>query len=152
MRPIPISSVVRFIFYLPRWDPKSNGFIWLSSNLSMSCQTSHHIRHIRRTYNQILVCLVWWLPLLFPGTHEPSSGDDTWLDLGKMDLHHHTFLASIPVTNFRHSITWSTYFEEDFPLYIGLRWGYHQLGLLRIPGSPPSEVCLMLFPLCMCKI
>ena len=107
---------------------------------------------IRRTYNQILVCLVRWLPLLFPSTHEPPSGDDAWFDLGKMDLHHHTFLSSIPVANFRHSITWSTNFKEDFSLNIGLSWGYHQLGFLRIPRSPSGEVSLVLFPLCVCKI
>lgn len=112
----------------------------------------HSICHIWRTYNQILVSLVWWLPLLFPSTHEPPSGDDTWFNLGKMHLHHHTFLSGIPVTNFRHSVARSTYFEEDFSLYIGLGWGHHQLGLLRIPGSSSSKVCLVLFPLSVCKI
>lgn len=107
---------------------------------------------IKRTYDQILVCFVWWLPLLFPSTHEPPSGDDACFNLWKMHLHHHTFLSGIPVTNFRHPVTWSANFEKDFSLYIGLGRGYHQLGLLRIPGCSSGEVCLVLFPLCMGKI
>ena len=104
------------------------------------------------TYNQILICLVWWLPFLFPSAHEPPAGDDTRFDLRKMDLHHHTFFASISVSDFRHSVAWSANFEEDFSLYVGLGRSYHQLGLFCIPGSSSGEVCLMLFPLRVCKI
>lgn len=69
-----------------------------------------------------------------------------------MHLHHHPFLARVPITNFGDSVAGSTNLEKDFSLHAALRGSNHKLCLLRITGSTTSKISLMFLPLRMGKI
>ena len=69
-----------------------------------------------------------------------------------MDLNHHAFLASVYVAYFGDTITWSSDFEENFPVYVGLSRGNHQLRFFGIASSSASKIGLVLFTLCMSEI
>jgi hypothetical protein len=33
VRPIPVASIIRFVFNFASWDPEGDSFVWLCSNL-----------------------------------------------------------------------------------------------------------------------
>ena len=104
------------------------------------------------THNEVLIGLVWWLPLLLPRAHESSARNDTGLDLWEVNLYHHTLLPSVPVADLRNSIPRTTDFEEHFLMDTLLGWCDHELSLLQVASSTPSQVRLMLLPLSVCKV
>lgn len=89
---------------------------------------------------------------MFPSAHETPTRQDALLDLGQMYLHHHAFLARLPVADFGHTVTWPADFQEDLPLDVALRRGNHQLGVFGIAGGTAREICLMLFALCVGEV
>lgn len=105
-----------------------------------------------KTYNEVLVRFVGRFPFLFPCTHEPTSRKNAGLDLRKMYLDHHTFLAGVSVPHFGDSVPRSTDLQEDLALYIALRRCNHELCVFGITGGSASEICLMLLSLRVCKI
>lgn len=109
-------------------------------------------RNICYTYDEVLVSLIRWLSLLFPSTHEASPRQDSGLDLREVYLDHHSFLSSIPVSDFRDTVSWSADLQEDLALHIVLSRGNHKLRLLCITSGAPCKVCLMFLPLCMGEV
>jgi len=61
-------------------------------------------------YNEVLINLVWRLPFLLPGAHKPTTGQDIFLYLRKVDLDHHALLPSVFVPDLGHSISRATNF------------------------------------------
>jgi hypothetical protein len=98
MGPVPVTSVVSFVFYFARGNAKCDGLVWLGS------------------HDKILVSLVGWLSLLLPSTHEPSPRDHALFDLRKMYLDHHTLLSCVHVPYFCDPVAWFTDLEEHFSL------------------------------------
>ena len=99
------------------------------------------------THDEVLVSFVWRLPLLLPCTHEPPARDDTWLDLRKMHLNHHTLLAGVAIPDLCDTVSRTSDFEENLLVNVLLCRCYHELGLFQVTGSSPCEVRLMLLPL-----
>ena len=102
---------------------------------------------MKYTHNEVLVSLIWWLPFLLPSTHKPPTGQDIALYLRQMDLHHHSFLSSVSVTNLGNTVTWPTNFKEDFSLDVCLSRSNHELCVFSIAGSATSKISLMFLPL-----
>ena len=94
-----------------------------------------------------MVRLVWWLPFLLPCAHESLPGDDLWLDLGKVDLDHHTFFAGVSVPNLCYTVARSPDFEEDLLVNTLLCRCDHELGLLEIASRTAGQVGLVLLAL-----
>ena len=99
------------------------------------------------THNEVLVGLVWWLPLLLPRAHESSARTDARLDLWKVNLYHHTLLPSVPVADLRNTIPRTADFEEHLLMDTLLGWCDHELRLLQVASSTAGQVRLMLLPL-----
>ena len=104
------------------------------------------------THNEVLVGLVWWLPLLLPRAHESSARNDARLDLWEVNLNHHAFLPGIPVADLRNTVSRTTNFQKHFLVDTLLGWRDHKLRLLQVASSTPGQVRLMLLPLGMCKV
>jgi hypothetical protein len=66
-----------------------------------------------------------------------------------MDLYHHALFPCVSIPNLGYSIAWSTNFQEDFPLDVGLRWSNHQLRVFGIAGSAAGQIGLMFLALSM---
>lgn len=104
------------------------------------------------THNEILICLVRGLPLLLPSTHKSSTRDNVRFDLGKVNLDHHAFLASIFVPDFCYSVTRASYFEEHLALHVALSWSNHKLSVLGIASRTTSKIGLMLLALSVSQV
>jgi hypothetical protein len=128
MRPVPVASIIEFVFNLACWDTKGDRLVRLRSDLSAK-QKKRHVsykrssKHSSGTYNEILIRLVWRLSLLFPGAHEPPARNDARLDLRQVDLHHHALLARLAVAHFRHAIPRPPDLQEHLALHARLLRG-----------------------------
>jgi hypothetical protein len=89
---------------------------------------------------------------LLPSAHKSAARDNVRLNLGEMDLNHHTFLSSIFVPHFCYSVARASYFEEYLALYITLSWGNHELSVLGITSGTTSEIGLMLLALSVSQV
>jgi len=69
-----------------------------------------------------------------------------------MNLDHHTLFSCVSVSDFGHSVSRASNFEEDFLLLCRLRRCNHQLRVFRITSSTTREVGLMLFALSVSEI
>lgn len=148
MRPVPVACVIRLVLNFTSRDSEGDGFVGFGSNLKCSGQSKLELwLKWRATHNEILVRFVWGFPLLLPSAHKPSPRNDAGLDLWKVNLHHHTLLSSIRVSDLGDTVTRSANFEEDFTLDIALRGGDHKLRFLCIASGATGKVGLMLLSL-----
>lgn len=84
---------------------------------------------------------------MLPGAHKPTTRQDIFFYLRKVDLDHHALLPSVFVPDLGHSISRATNFQEDFALNVSLRGRNHQLRVFGIAGGATSKVGLMLLSL-----
>ena len=100
-----------------------------------------------KTHDEVLVCLVGWLPFLLPCAHKASSRDDTRLDLWQVDLHHHTLLPRVVIPDLGDAVSRSPNLQENFSLDVALRRSDHQLRVFGISSGTTREIGLVLFAL-----
>jgi hypothetical protein len=106
-----------------------------------SCRKSH-------THNEVLLILVRRLALLLPSAHEPTTRNNIFFNVGKVDLDHEAFLASVWVAHLGDAIARATNFEKDLPLdRVRTGGSNHELGLLHVARRTTGEVRLMLLAL-----
>ncbi len=101
----------------------------------------------KNIHNEILVRLVRRLPLLLPCTHKPPPRNDAKLDLGEMDLHHHTLFSGVQVAHFRDPISRPSNLQKHLALDVALRRRNHQLCVFGIARRTSSQIGLVLFAL-----
>jgi hypothetical protein len=130
MRPVPIACIIGLIFNFSRGYPERYGFVRLGCNLSEYVFSSarKHIVSADITYDEVLLVLVGWFPLLLPCTHETPTRSYTFLHVGKMYLNHQPFLAGVGVSNLGHTIPRPSNLQKDLALHRGRgSWGHHEL-------------------------
>lgn len=126
MRPVPVACVVSFVFNLASWNAERDSLIRFSSDLGRGHEyLNTGITEL--THDEILIRFVRWFLSLLPSTHEPPPRNDIRLDLRQMHLDHHPLFPSIHISDFRHPITRSSNFEENFALYCARGRSDHQL-------------------------
>ena len=69
-----------------------------------------------------------------------------------MNLHHHTLLTGISVSDLRDTVAWTPNLQENLLVDILLRRGDHQLGLLEVSCGSSREVGLVLLALGVSKV
>jgi hypothetical protein len=137
VRPVPIASVIRLILDFAGRDAEGNGFIGFGRNLNRRSVIVYRL-FVVKTYNEVLVGLIRWLPLLLPCTHESPPWDNPRFDLRQMHLYHHALLASVAVPDLCNTITGSTNFEENLTLDILLLRSDLKLTVLHVPRRTAS--------------
>jgi len=154
MGPIPVASVIKFIFYLARRNAERDGLVWFCCHLQRTETNAGkpHKEHTREerglgTYNEVLIRLVRGLPPLLPSAHEPPARDDASLDLREVYLHHHAFLVRLAVPHLGHAVTGAADLQEHLALHARLLRRDLQLALFHVARCAPREVRLVLFSL-----
>ena len=100
-----------------------------------------------RTHDEVLIRLVWGLPPLFPGAHEPPARDDASLDLRQVYLHHHALLARVTIPHLGHAVSRASDLQKHLALHARLLGRDLQLALFHVARCAPGEVRLVLFAL-----